>query len=120
MRAAAFTHQRSQPYQALVATDLLRLSRETHARFEVTVRLTNDTTGLAVGSRCILRETDGEHDVVHGNVVVARLPAEATDAIAACKEAAPNLNGVIPCRVSRVGAFGGVSLELDVGDEDGA
>lgn len=118
MRAAAFENQRSRPYQALVKEDLLRASRSTETRFEVTARLANGGIGLAVGSRCIVRETDGAYEVVYGNMAVGRLPVEANDAISACKEAAPSLNGVIPCRVTRIGVFGGVSLELDTGDDN--
>ena len=119
-RAAAFEHQRSRAYQALVDQDLIRASRATEVRFEVTTRLSNSTTGLALGSHCLVRERGGEYEVVHGNLVVAQLPQEACDAIVACKQAAPRLNGVTPCRVSRLGAFGAVSLELDLGEDDGS
>jgi hypothetical protein len=117
MRAAQFDHQNDRHYQGLVERDLLRVSRATETRFEVTARVANDT-GLAVGSHCLVHERDGEYDVLHGNIVVARLPEEARDTLAACKQAAPSLNGVFPCRVSRIGAFGSVSLKLDSGADD--
>lgn len=119
-RAAPFQHQRSRPYQALVERDLLRISRTTESRFEVNLRLTNSSTGLQVGSRCVLRASEGDHDLLHGNMVVGRLPPEARVTVAACKQGSPSLNGIIPCRVTRLGLLGGVSLELDVEDHDNA
>jgi len=115
MRAARFQHQSHRNYQALVDRDLLRISRGTETSFEVSVRLTNATTDLTVGSPCLVRERDGRHEVLHGNIVVARLAPEAQETLAACMHAAPSLSGMIPCRVSRVGSFGGVSLTLDAG-----
>ena len=116
-RAARFDHQNHRHYQALVERDLLRVSRATETRFEVSARVANDT-GLAVGSQCLVQERDGEYDVLHGNIVVARLPVEARDTLAACMQAAPSLHGVFPCRVSRIGAFGSVSLRLESGGAD--
>lgn len=118
MRAATFHHQNHRPYQALINRDLLRASRGTETRFEVQTRLTDTTSGLVEGSHCIVRETDGEYHVVHGNIVVSHLPVEARETISAYVRVTPSLNGIIPCRVSRVGAFGGVSLELDTREVD--
>ena len=118
MRAAAFNHQNDRHYQTLVDGDLLRISRATETRVEVSAHLSNEATGLAVGSQCIVYERDGEYDVLHGNIVVARLPAEARETLAACARRAPNLNRVFPCRISRIGAFGGVSLQVDEGKDD--
>jgi hypothetical protein len=116
-RAARFDHQNHRHYQALVDRDLLRVSRATVTRFEVSARVANDT-GLVVGSHCLVQERDGEYDVLHGNIIVARLPAEARDTLVACKQVAPSLNGVFPCRVSRIGAFGSVSFKLESGADD--
>jgi hypothetical protein len=115
MRAAPFNHQNDRHYQTLVDDDLLRIARATETRVEVTARLSNAATGLAIGSQCIVREKDGEYDVLHGNMVVAQLPAEAKETLAACVQRAPSLNRVFPCRISRIGPFGGVSLQLDDG-----
>jgi hypothetical protein len=121
MRAAAFEQQRHRHYQALVAGDLLRIARSSETRVEVRCPLTNAETGLAVGSQCLVRQSDtGECDLVHGNIVVGRLPPEAQSAISASRQAAPNLQGLLPCRVSSMGAFGTVSLELGAEVSDGA
>ena len=75
MRAAAFEQQRHRHYQALVSEDLLRIARSSETRVEVRCPLTNAGTGLTVGSHCLVRQNDnGECDVVHGNLVVGRLP----------------------------------------------
>ena len=118
-RAARFDHLNHRHYQAFVERDLLRIARATETHFEVSARLTNGTTGLVVGSHCLVRERGGEYDVLHGNIVVARLPAEAKDTLTACTRVAPSFNGVLPCRVSRIGAFSGISLKLG-GDSDGS
>jgi hypothetical protein len=118
-RVAPFDHQNDRYYQALVARDLLRISRATETRFEVNGRLTNGVSGLSVGSHCLVRQNaGGDYEVLHGNVVVARLPAEAKDTLSACEQIAPSLNGIFPCRVTRLGAFGSISLEIDPGDDD--
>jgi hypothetical protein len=119
-RAAQFQHQSHRAFQKLISRDLLRISRGEEIRFELNARLANNTTGLAVGSHCIVLENGGSHDVIHGNIVIARVPAEATEMLAACKQVAPNLNGVFPCRVTRLSAFGGVSLELEPGNDNNA
>ena len=88
-RAAAFDHQNHRHYQALVDGDLLRMARTDETRCEVSCPLTNTGTGLSVGSECLLVQNDnGDCDVVHGNVVVGRLPPEARSTIAACQQAA--------------------------------
>jgi hypothetical protein len=117
-RAASFVHRRSRPYQMLVEQDMIRAARATQTRFEVRVRLSNKGTGITVGTRCIVRESNGKYDLVHGNIVVAHLAPDADDTIRACKQAAPSFNGIIPCCVSRVGEFSSVSLKLDSGDDD--
>jgi len=120
-RAAAFQHQRHRHYQGLVKRDLISMMRSSETRFEVTCALTNPNTGLVVGSRCLVRQNDnGECDVVHGNIVVAHLPPEARGTIDASRARGPSLQDLLPCRVSSMGAFGAVSLELDDGVTDAA
>ena len=115
-RAAPFDHQNHRHYQALIDRDLLRVSRATETRFEVSARVANDT-GLLVGSHCLVRERDGEYDVLHGNIVVARLPAEAGDT-RGVQAGRTEPQRRLPCHVSRIGAFGSVSLKLDSGADD--
>jgi hypothetical protein len=52
MRAAQFDHQNDRHYQGLVERDLLRVSRATETRFEVTARVANDSgaSGLDVAA----------------------------------------------------------------------
>lgn len=120
-RAAAFDHQNHRHYQALIDSDLLRMARTEETRCEVTCPLTNTGTGLSVGSECLLVQNDnGDCDVVHGNVVVGRLPPEAKSAIAACQLAAPTFHGIFPCRVSQLGAFGMASFHLSAESSSGA
>jgi hypothetical protein len=117
-RAAAFHHRRHRYYQMLVDGELLRMARATDTRCELSGRLSNQATGLAVGSHCIVRDNRGDYEIVHGNMVVGQLPAEANATLGACRLVAPSLNGAFPCRVTRIGAFGGVSLEIDVGNDN--
>lgn len=115
IRAASFKQQRSGPYQALVDANLLTLSRATTTSYGLSARLSNDGTGLTVGSTCLVMPAaaEGQYEVVYGNRVVATLPPEAIPIIHAIEKLAPALKGMVPCRVVRESGFGGVFLEVD-------
>lgn len=115
-RAAAFKHRRHRPYQALIADDLLRLARSTEAAVEVQARLSHRDVAPAVGAQCLVREVNGAYVLIHGNMVLSTLPPEASSVLSRCRDAAPSLNGIIPCRVTRIDPFGGVYLRVEPGE----
>lgn len=114
LRAKSFKHQRHHAYQRLIDHDLLKLARSNDVTREITGRRSDAGSDLEPGTPCFIRNgSAGDYDVVHGNVVIAKVPPEARDVIDSCSVAAPSLQGVIPCRVVRVGKFGAVSLVVD-------
>ncbi len=116
-RAAGFRHRASIHYELLVADSLLRLARKTKMTPEITARLMNGHA-LRVGDNCLLQpDGSGGHQVVHGNLTVAQLSPEAQDAVRGYAETAPALSGFLLCHVTRIGAFGVVTLELDLGNK---
>jgi hypothetical protein len=119
IRAASFKQMRSGPYQALVDANLFALSRATTTTYGLSARMLNSTTGLSVGGSCLVvaGTAEDEYLVVHGNIVVANLPPEASPIMRSLKQIAPALNGVFPCRVVRETGFGGLMLEVDPGND---
>jgi hypothetical protein len=115
-RAEAFEHRRWGDHQELLDANLLRISRASENQREIKTRLTDDNTGLVVGSSCmVMPSNDGQFQVVHGNTAVSVLPQEAVDVVRSVILEAPALNRILPCKVVERGPFGGISLKLDVG-----
>jgi hypothetical protein len=85
-------------------------------------RLSNTTTGLTVGTACLITPTatGDQYQVLHGNRVVGTLPPEAASVLRNFEQIAPALNGMFPCHIVSESGFGGVTLELDpANDSDG-
>lgn len=112
MRAQEFKHQNHEPYQKMVDHDLLSAARQTQLRRELTCRLAKSDAEVVEGSTCVVRASGDGFEVLHGNNVVAKLGTEARDSVAAYQKATPSLNGLLPCRVTRVGVLGAVTLEV--------
>jgi hypothetical protein len=117
-RARAFKNLRHDAYQKLVDVDLFRLSRKTRVEREILCRCDSNDGTLAVGDTCLLLEAGDTLRVVHGNTVVVTLAKDAAEFVRETLASAPTFNGMVPCRVTRIDPFGGLSLQMGSEAED--
>ena len=118
-RARAFRHRRHDDYQRLVDGDLLTLARSTTVVREFSGRVAATGTELTPGADCLVRDAaDGRYEVLHGNVVIAHLPQDAREMGESCTAAAPSLNGLLPCRIAKLGRFGAISFVVASGNHE--
>jgi len=111
-RARAFKNLSHDAYQELVDIDLFRLTRRTRVERELICRRDRDDGTIAVGDRCLLLQVGDAFRVVRGNKVLVTLPKDAAEFARETIASAPTFNGIVPCRVTRVDPFGGLSLQM--------
>lgn len=115
-RADGFRHRRSRYYQALLDSDLFSAVRRT-SQPDFEIRAVANGAGLEPGTRCLVIADDtGEPRVLLGNNDVARVTAESAQLLR--NSTAHSLRGMLPCEVTRVDPFGGVSLRVKPEEPD--